>query len=388
MRRRPRRRTRGSSIPPSWPAACGNSAASSVRRSASRTRRSWRSRCPTGPPSPTRRRAGRAGRAVQADHLVQRGPGLVRRPATARLGVEVHQHPHRPGHRLLQAVAAATSRRSTAEARRLGVGQGRLLHVAQSLFHDHVPAKQAGLPTVWINRRHGQPGWGATPLPRRESPRTGSSRRWWRSPTRSPQNRPHHDRPGDRVPGGGGPARAARRRVLRGRAHRQPVQRHAARGVRLRRPGARPQPRRRRADRAADRRDRAASGRDRPGPARRRRPHQPRGPGPPGLGRALGSRARTLGGERVRGRLRLPAGDGVPVGPDRAARRRRRGPRLPAAAAPRGRLLRRRHPPLPGGQGRRPGPDRGRHQPGHRADRGPPGPGHRRRRAGRRAPAR
>lgn len=53
----------------------------------------------------------------------------------------------------------------TQEARRLGVGDGRLLHVAQSLFHDHVPAKRAGLPTVWINRRHDRPGWGATPEP-------------------------------------------------------------------------------------------------------------------------------------------------------------------------------------------------------------------------------
>jgi len=52
-----------------------------------------------------------------------------------------------------------------AEIARLGVGRGRLLHVAQSLFHDHVPAKQAGLPTVWINRRHDSPGWGATPAP-------------------------------------------------------------------------------------------------------------------------------------------------------------------------------------------------------------------------------
>ncbi|WP_433555446.1 haloacid dehalogenase type II [Pseudonocardia xinjiangensis] len=41
----------------------------------------------------------------------------------------------------------------------------RLLHVAQSLFHDHVPAKRAGLPGVWINRRHDRPGWGATPEP-------------------------------------------------------------------------------------------------------------------------------------------------------------------------------------------------------------------------------
>jgi 2-haloacid dehalogenase len=49
------------------------------------------------------------------------------------------------------------------ESRRLGVGDGRLLHVAQSLFHDHVPARAAGLPSVWINRRQGRPGAGATP---------------------------------------------------------------------------------------------------------------------------------------------------------------------------------------------------------------------------------
>ena len=39
----------------------------------------------------------------------------------------------------------------------------RVLHVAQSLFHDHVPAKRLGLTTVWIDRRHGRPGLGATP---------------------------------------------------------------------------------------------------------------------------------------------------------------------------------------------------------------------------------
>jgi 2-haloacid dehalogenase len=52
-----------------------------------------------------------------------------------------------------------------AETDRLGVPRGRLLHVAQSLFHDHVPARRAGLATVWINRRQGRPGWGATPEP-------------------------------------------------------------------------------------------------------------------------------------------------------------------------------------------------------------------------------
>ena len=50
----------------------------------------------------------------------------------------------------------------------LGVARDQLLHVAQSLFHDHVPAKTEGLPSVWINRRHDRPGWGATPEPSQE----------------------------------------------------------------------------------------------------------------------------------------------------------------------------------------------------------------------------
>ena len=49
--------------------------------------------------------------------------------------------------------------------RQLGVERTALLHVAQSLFHDHVPAKREGLASVWINRRHDRPGWGATPEP-------------------------------------------------------------------------------------------------------------------------------------------------------------------------------------------------------------------------------
>ena len=49
--------------------------------------------------------------------------------------------------------------------RGLGVQEGRLLHVAQSLFHDHVPARKLWLPTVWIDRRGERSGWGATPPP-------------------------------------------------------------------------------------------------------------------------------------------------------------------------------------------------------------------------------
>ena len=39
-----------------------------------------------------------------------------------------------------------------------------ILHVAQSLFHDHVPAKDFGMNTVWIDRQNLSKGgsWGAT----------------------------------------------------------------------------------------------------------------------------------------------------------------------------------------------------------------------------------
>jgi 2-haloacid dehalogenase len=46
---------------------------------------------------------------------------------------------------------------------RIDVPRERILHVAQSLFHDHVPAKQIGMTTVWIDRRAGREGFGATP---------------------------------------------------------------------------------------------------------------------------------------------------------------------------------------------------------------------------------
>ena len=46
---------------------------------------------------------------------------------------------------------------------RLGIPRERILHVAQSLWHDHVTAGRLGLTSVWINRRAGRPGGGATP---------------------------------------------------------------------------------------------------------------------------------------------------------------------------------------------------------------------------------
>jgi len=84
--------------------------------------------------------------------------------SNARLGVEFASiitaqdvGSYKPSPRNFEALAS--------EAARLGIRPGGLLHVAQSLFHDHVPAQRAGLPTVWIHRRHGRGGWGATPQP-------------------------------------------------------------------------------------------------------------------------------------------------------------------------------------------------------------------------------
>ena len=46
-----------------------------------------------------------------------------------------------------------------------GMAKARVLHTAQSLFHDHVPAAAAGFATCWIDRRKDRAGWGATMPP-------------------------------------------------------------------------------------------------------------------------------------------------------------------------------------------------------------------------------
>ena len=47
----------------------------------------------------------------------------------------------------------------------LGLEPDQILHVAQSLFHDHVPAQAKGLATCWIDRRAAKAGGGATKQP-------------------------------------------------------------------------------------------------------------------------------------------------------------------------------------------------------------------------------
>lgn len=45
--------------------------------------------------------------------------------------------------------------------RALAISPNRLLHAAQSVFHDVVPARSLGISTVWVNRRSARPGVGA-----------------------------------------------------------------------------------------------------------------------------------------------------------------------------------------------------------------------------------
>jgi putative hydrolase of the HAD superfamily len=47
----------------------------------------------------------------------------------------------------------------------LGIEKHEILHTAESMFHDHGPAKRQGLASCWIYRRHDQEGFGATMHP-------------------------------------------------------------------------------------------------------------------------------------------------------------------------------------------------------------------------------
>lgn len=59
---------------------------------------------------------------------------------------------YKPDHRMFERALAVLGE--------LGVATREIVHVAQSLYHDHVPAKAVGLRTVWVNRRGGRGGRG------------------------------------------------------------------------------------------------------------------------------------------------------------------------------------------------------------------------------------
>jgi len=64
---------------------------------------------------------------------------------------------YKPDERNFRAVLGALAK--------MGIAATEVLHVAQSLYHDHVPAQRLGLKSVWIDRRRGRSGAGATARP-------------------------------------------------------------------------------------------------------------------------------------------------------------------------------------------------------------------------------
>ena len=46
---------------------------------------------------------------------------------------------------------------------RMGIQKGKLLHAAESLFHDIAPTTELGISTVWVHRRTEKEGFSAAP---------------------------------------------------------------------------------------------------------------------------------------------------------------------------------------------------------------------------------
>lgn len=77
----------------------------------------------------------------------------------ARLGINFDHvitaaqvHAYKPDRRMFETAIA-----------RIGVDKKRILHVAQSLYHDIAPASALGLDTVWIDRHDGHDGGATAP---------------------------------------------------------------------------------------------------------------------------------------------------------------------------------------------------------------------------------
>lgn len=85
------------------------------------------------------------------DDLFEHSNGRLRRPFRWVVTAE-QARAYKPALRLFELARGRVGRRTE-----------RWLHVAQSLYHDHRPAKALGLRTAWIDRRRGRAGSGATP---------------------------------------------------------------------------------------------------------------------------------------------------------------------------------------------------------------------------------
>jgi len=90
-----------------------------------------------------------------------------------------------------------------------------VLHTAQSLFHDHVPANRFGLASAWIDRRHAARGWGAT------APPPGTPKFDFRFESMNAMALAHRKATGSGR-SGAKPPPAARRRARKSRAPRRP----------------------------------------------------------------------------------------------------------------------------------------------------------------------
>lgn len=86
---------------------------------------------------------------IDPDLFAQSLPKLGLRPEVVVTAADTRSYKPAPGH-FEQALD------------RLGLPRDRVLHVAQSLYHDIAPARALGFSTVWVNRRAGRPGSGAT----------------------------------------------------------------------------------------------------------------------------------------------------------------------------------------------------------------------------------
>lgn len=51
------------------------------------------------------------------------------------------------------------------QAAAIGITRDSILHVAESLYHDHEPAQRLEMPSAWIHRRHSKGGFGAAAEP-------------------------------------------------------------------------------------------------------------------------------------------------------------------------------------------------------------------------------
>ena len=118
----------------------------------------------TGPPSPTppRRSPGWRGRyrLVILSNVDRRSFAASNRRLGAvfdRIVTAEDVGAYKPDRAMFDALLAAVEA--------MGSERSRLLHVAESLYHDHQPAAAAGIDSVWIHRRFDRDGFGATHPP-------------------------------------------------------------------------------------------------------------------------------------------------------------------------------------------------------------------------------